>query len=277
MATVITVPGAFNSYNTGNFGGALFSSPNTVIDKPPGNDWRNWSISNSSSVDDVNDLDAMIKNAIVGLAVGQYVIVAGHSRGGQQIYRWLRDKAPTTTVLPSQVLFISSGNPERKYGGKAYLRPDTSPAAYPGPSVGGPGVGYGVPDNMRGFRLLDIARQYDEWNDYPNNWENQPSLDAIGAGNIHSSYSIAKPLGANGYPTNWNDWIYWDEGTITYMISPTVPSPVLVPAPDPENFRAQIFKGKYSQTRARFYAYKEAVARQPIEDGYFRIKPVQSV
>lgn len=264
--TVITIPGAFvTGYDTANFGGTLCAAPNTRIASPPGG-WRNWFVWNAAAVDDVNDLDVLMKDAIAaapGLGRVLPIIVAGHSRGGQIIYKWIRDKAPTTTINPAHVRFVSSGNPERKYGGRSVLHTAGYPPAYPG--TGGYGVGYGLPagSNCYGFEVIDIARQYDLWADSPDDEGYQPSMKVINQVNVHSRYASAPELGVDGLPVDWADWARFDEGDVIYLTAPTWP---LIPEA-PVSFLARVFDRLARRHRRRF-ALEEAKRRDPAEAGY---------
>lgn len=226
MAThVIYVPGAFGSYDQENFGGTMLQSPNVAVTRS----WNNWTISDSAATTDMNNLFDLIVDQFIAGAT--FVIVVGHSRGAQVIYKLLRELLGdlVAQVDTDKLLLISAGNPERKGRGRAVLRPDDYPAAYPGPSGGGEGVGYGLPTGgIAPVKLLDISMQYDEWSDYPNDWDNTAASDAIG-NSWHSKYEQAPELGLDGLPVDWNEWTYWEEGTVTYMVAP---AQSLVAAPE---------------------------------------------
>lgn len=174
---------------------------------------------------------------------GEKIIVAGHSRGAQIIGEGLREMKVETRLDRSRILLISSGNPERRYGGVVYMRPDLRKPAYPG--TGGPGVGYGLPlsGTTYGFIPLDIALQYDEWADFPNDPGNTMAKTAIGKGNLHSEYYKALPLGADGLPINIDDWGHFTIVTTTYLTSPTNPPPGFTFIPPMPTFRELAFRG----------------------------------
>ena len=269
--TVITIPGAFSIYNTSNFGGALFASPNTRISSPSGG-WNNWTISDAAATEDMNDLDDLMHTHIASSA-SLPIVVAGHSRGGQVIYKWLREIGPTSDIDPADVLFISSGNPERKYNGASYVNPAGKPAVYPG--TGGAGVGYGLPSTPTAYTVIDIARQYDEWADYPNNYAAGPAIDninTIGSG-IHSGYSSGTgPIDVDG-GYNPAEWAVFVEGNVTYLTAPTFPHPS-APAEPPLSFLCRLFGGKFFVQHRKNYVHKEAASRRTIEAAYTRPAPV---
>lgn len=260
--TVITIPGAFTlGYNVNNFGGTLFAGPNVRV---PGS-WNNWVLTNAAAVGDMNALDALIGAHIN--ATPNRLIVAGHSRGGQIIYKWLREKAPTSTYPTNKLLFISSGNPERKYGGRCFLRPDAYPPVYPG--SGGPGVGYGLPADLHGYQVLDIARQYDNWADYPNRWDNGAAMACINASDIHTAYSAAPELGLDGMPTDWADWTaYFESENVTYLTAPTYPLPMS--ADRPLSWLAELFRGRPIRQHQEQAVFRDAAQRRMIEAAYDR-------
>lgn len=268
---VITCPGAFSLYDTDSFGGALFDSPNTRIASPTWG-WQNWGISDSWAEIDMDNMYDLIADHIDD---DDGLIVAGHSRGAQIIYKLLRERLDdlTANIDPDRILFISSGNPERKYHGKSYLRPDEYPTVYPGPGSGGAGVGYGLPSGGIGeFRLYDIARQYDEWADYPDDWDVSAAIDAVDEANVHSSYDGAAHLDADGEPLDWRDWAHWTEGTVTYLISPAT-SPL---SPAAKSFSARCHGGDFQRHRLEDTSLDDSKTeyRRGIEVAYERQVPV---
>ncbi|WP_099024945.1 PE-PPE domain-containing protein [Mycolicibacterium palauense] len=264
MATVITIPGAYVfGYHTDNFGGKLFEAPNVRV---PGA-WNNFSISDSSATTDMNNLDALMRDHLSDTA--DPLIVAGHSRGGQIIYKWIRQKGPTSDIDPESVLFISSGNPERKYGGRAYMRPDVNGSTYPGPSGGGAGVGYGILESTP-YTVLDINRQYDTWADYPNDWENPDALAQL-SGDIHSTYSATPELGLDGYPVNRDEWSVYTEGNVTYLTAVTM---LVNPADRPMPFLARVFGGRCARNHNLQIGFDDQRIRTKVETAYVRPAPV---
>jgi hypothetical protein len=110
--------------------------------------------------------------------------VVGHSLGSQIIYKWIREMGPVSAIDPATVEFYTTGCPEMKYTGAAYLYPVETKPNYPGtqtPHTGdcptpvqfhnGWGWAYGVPDIIP-WKLWCIAAQYDGWADAPNNLNN---------------------------------------------------------------------------------------------------------
>lgn len=272
MATVITIPGAFSTYNTSNFQGTLFASPNTRIAGPGGleSNWRQNNIGNTAATNDMNDLDTLIGDHIDDVP-GQRLIVAGHSRGGQIIYKWLREKGPTSAHDPDKLLFISSGNPERKYNGACSVDSANHTATYPGDQPYG--NGYGTPATTD-YTVLDIARQYDEWADHPHTDDSTPARALTETLDVHSAYSAVAELGLNGYPTNLNDgWSYYVEGNITYYLWSYFPYPD-TPAQPAYTFRQRLFRRARRQADKQ-YGYLDLVTRAPMEMSWRRPMGIQ--
>lgn len=271
--TVITIPGAFSIYNTSNFGGALFASPNTRISSPSGG-WNNWTISDAAATEDMNDLDDLMHTHIASSA-SLPIVVAGHSRGGQVIYKWLREIGPTSDIDPADVLFISSGNPERKYNGASYVNPAGKPAVYPG--TGGAGVGYGLPSTPTAYTVIDIARQYDEWADYPNVYTNKRAMAAVKNNGIHVKYPNNTPnIAADGSYTA-SQWAVFTEGNVTYLTAPTYPMPNADETVGREwnkgfLYWTRVFGGFFLPMFRRAYVTKETAvgARAAVEAAYTR-------
>ena len=87
-------------------------------------------------------------SAIDALPAGTPVTPFGHSQGGQVIYttirRWVAD--PVNAPDPSQVTWVSIGNPENAFGG--VKRQDGLPPDTP-------------------YQGIEVIKQYDGWADYP--------------------------------------------------------------------------------------------------------------
>lgn len=265
--TVITIPGAFsNGYNTANFGGALFSAPNVRV----AGSWNSWWLSNANATTDINSLNTLIATHIPDSDDKPKLVVAGHSYGAQIIYKWIREKGPTSNFDRDRIRFISSGNPERKYGGRSVLHTSAVPPIYPG--TGGYGVGYGLPagSNCYGFEVIDIARQYDMWADSPDDESYSPAMRVVNQVNVHSKYYAAAQLGADGLPVNWDDWARFDEGDVIYLTCVTWP---LIPEP-PMSILARIFGGRAARNHRMQHALREDRTRGPAEAGYTRPVPV---
>lgn len=222
---VITVPGAFSTYNTANFGGAPFTSPNVRIAGPSGSEsnWNNNTITDSAITTDMNNLYTLILNNY-NLLAG--LLVFGHSRGAQTINKLFRERKAdlVANIDPARVLFVSSGNPERKHNGASVIHYSGHQPVYPGtpPYLNG----YGLPDPTP-FVVHDIARQYDEWADHPRTDDSSAQRTLTTNASVHSAYSGAADLTADGVPVNWDDWTWWEEfgGNVKYFVSPYFPHP----------------------------------------------------
>lgn len=271
--TVISIPGGFAlSVDKTKFGGHVWNEAvNTVL---PTGIWQNWSVSDSAAVADMNQLYDMIIDNIDNDDDG--VIVIGHSRGGQIIYKLFRDRYGdlAANVDPSRILFISSGNPERKYGGACVNNTLGDPPTYPGKvdDVYTYGVGYGLPAWSTGdFTMLDIARQYDRFADYPNNIHSTVAVGNISTA-IHTDYTTGVPhLGTDGLPVDWDEWAVHVEGNVTYLTSHTM---LVDPNSYPVSWLARVFGGRCLRQHNQQIGFDDARRRTPIEAAYERPAPV---
>lgn len=214
---VLTLAPAVNQINPEHFRGELFRFPYQPI-KVPYVHYPVAGLANSFAQGGVDKLDEFLHRY-----AGTRILVVGHSMGGQVIYKWLRQEAETSDISPYEVTFICTGNLERKYNGL--------PAGgdYPGPPDGS-----GLPDGAWGYKVIDIARQYDFWADHPNDTDNavamrniDPTDSGLGWGSpVHVDYSKVSPNPDD--PRNFSI----TEDTVTYVWSPTYPVPLI----DDEDF-----------------------------------------
>jgi hypothetical protein len=139
---------------------------------------------------------------------GQDKLVFGFSMGSRIASQWLRRYGPTSTVPPSELSFLLSGNPERKYGGALYVDPVQWPETWDG---------LGIPADTS-YDVIDFARQYDGWCD----WPNVPNPSATAIRNAEIGQSL---FGGHGdyYNVTLTDAANLSlvEGNVTYMFSPT--------------------------------------------------------
>ena len=105
------------------------------------------------------------------------VVLLGHSQGGQVIYSALRDWSTGALPAPDpeHVTWVSTGNPENKYGG----------------TMGGIGYtnGEGLPADLD-YDGLEVIRQYDGWADEPDDTGNLLAVinAQIGRQTLHTAY-----------------------------------------------------------------------------------------
>jgi hypothetical protein len=148
----------------------------------------------SGSVDGARKLNAAI------LATTGPVVVMGHSLGSVSICRWLHDYGTKSSELAEHVSFICLANSRRRYGGfvrmLGWAPNSTIPVDTP-------------------FKVIDFARQYDGWCDWPADiWNIQAVLNAIdGQSKIHTLY--------NDVSLNDKANLKFTEGNVTYVLSPT--------------------------------------------------------
>lgn len=137
-------------------------------------------------------------------------IVEAHSMGTQVECKWLRDIGPDSDIDPDDVIFVGTGNPERKYGGVTTVPDAGLPAIY-----GGIGPPADTP-----YTMYDIARQYEFWCDYPTGEMNDTAKRAAIAGLfLHLDYSQV----AVNDPAN----VELVEGNVHYLLAPTWPVPTV--------------------------------------------------
>lgn len=129
-------------------------------------------------------LNAMLPAAITDSGAEACVVI-GHSMGAQVIYKWFRDYGPSASFDPADIVFISTGNFERKYNGAVHI---------PGANLFGIPIvaqygGVGIPENTP-YRIYDIAKQYEFFADHPNNRSNSTAVNNALSGFIyHGDYS----------------------------------------------------------------------------------------
>jgi PE-PPE domain len=116
-------------------------------------------------------------------------VVFGDSLGAVVAQYWLAQYGRTSTVPADQLRFVLIGNSIRKYGGQLRSRPDHLAVAN---AVQVPGIRY---------QVLDIARQWDIYADYPSNTTSRWYSDAVNnakAGDrspyrLHATYENVDP------------------------------------------------------------------------------------
>jgi hypothetical protein len=205
---VLTLAPAFNQMNPNHLRGELFRFP-YIPTKIPYINLPFEGFANGG----MNKLDTYLHKW-----VGTRILVVGHSEGAQVIYKWLRELGATSDIDPTEVTYICTGNLERLYNG------------FPGGGDYPGGVdGTGLPDGAHGYRVIDIARQYDFWADHPTDTDNvvamrnvDPQGNGLGGGSpVHSDYSLvsANPDDARNFSLT--------EDTVTYVVSPTYPAPLI--------------------------------------------------
>lgn len=138
--TVITLDGEYGLTNMSSQLKGIVTNGNTVETMPFGN-WQTYP--DGAEFDQgVNDLNALILNTSGNL------VVFGYGMGAATACGWLTTYGPTSTVGPERLRFVLIANPLRRYGGLLATSVDPPPADSP-------------------YAVLDIARQYDGWCDWP--------------------------------------------------------------------------------------------------------------
>lgn len=155
-------------------------------------------------------------------------VVFGHSMGARVGCWWLNRCGPGSEIDPAELEFVLIGNSERKYGGVLY-----------------PWWAAPIPADTT-FRVLDVARQYDGWADWPDDLGNGEAVwnALVGQNTVHPYYEQVNIFdSANAVHA---------EGNVRYMWVPTRPLPVL------------------GTTRNAWIDQLDAAKRPAIEAGYRR-------
>jgi hypothetical protein len=209
MTTVFTLAGAF-----GNPAEMLVdlqgevTAGNTVVPINYPNDiliyWPGTGIGDSN----VRTGAKMLNEAIND--IGGEMVAFGHSLGAVVCNRWLADYGPSCGVSPEQLSFILIGDSMRRYGGMIYEMAGLAANAVAAP-VDTP------------YPVLDIARQWEGWSDWPTNNTNPDYFNALfnaidGANTLHNEYNVV----SLNDPTN----LTYVQGNISYVINPTVIAPL---------------------------------------------------
>ena len=140
-------------------------------------------------------------NAALQTTPGQKIVLA-QSQGAQVASRWMREHTNDPAApSASELTFILTGNPLRSTGG--YLIGRTE--------VGGT-TGQPTPTNTK-WPIIDVARRYDGWPDWPQNQSNQWAVDNANEGKqtLHTTYDQI-----NLYSTTHT---IWKSGNTTYVLT----------------------------------------------------------
>lgn len=130
------------------------------------------------------------------------VIVLAHSQGAQVASHWMRQHADDPAA-PSgdRLIFLLTGNPLRSEGGYIIGRRE----------VGGT-IGASTPVTSR-WKVIDVARRYDGWADWPADETNRRAVKNARAGmfGIHPRYDVVSLHD----PSN----TVWTRGTTTFVLT----------------------------------------------------------
>lgn len=180
---------------TKNFGGAVTAGPVVPVKYPA-------SVTRSSIPAGVEALSRAIASTPGDL------LVFAHSQGAQVCSRWLRTCA---NAEPDRVSFLLIGNPLRRYGGYGVGRKEFDGQ-----------VGLATPSGT-GYRVTDVALQYDGWADAPT----LPGVwAALNAANDRVGIHGGKGIHAMGYrAANLSDpdRKTYREGLTQYVLLPHGP------------------------------------------------------
>lgn len=214
-ATVLTLTGLnFNltNYMPRQFGG-VFARPPYVMRQVR----YPASLASHSISTGVEALDAAMR------ATAGPLIVLAHSQGAQVVSHWLRQHADDPTApSPDRLTFVLTGNPLRAEGGHIIGRRE----------VGGT-PGTPTPVSTR-WKVIDVARRYDGWADWPADETNRLAVRNARAGMLtrHSHYD-AIALADSSHTV-------WMRGTTTFVLTREVPPLRQGGSADPGVLQAQI-------------------------------------
>jgi hypothetical protein len=193
-ATVLTLTGLnFNltNYMPRQFGG-MFARPPYVMRQVR----YPASLASHSISTGVEALDAAIR------ATTGPLIVLAHSQGAQVVSHWLRQHTDDPTApSPDRLTFVLTGNPLRAEGGHIIGRREV------GGTTGAP-----TPVSTR-WNVIDVARRYDGWADWPADETNRLAVRNARAGmlTLHSHYD-AIALADSSHTV-------WKRGTTTFVLT----------------------------------------------------------
>lgn len=219
MTTVLTLPGAMSLGNMTTVQ-AAFGGPQSLLTQL-GDDsdatvigvvYNDWDAI-GGYVDAAKKLNAKLTT----LPAGERIVVVGHSYGAVGVCEWLRMYAATCEIDPTLITFVNAANSIRPGNGLSTML-----------GLYGPGGG---PVSTK-FKVIDAARQFDKWADYPNNYASPHYWQAYNACNIGDNSTGA----VNGVPNNihnsYQDVHLMDMkaaqttiGTVTFMLFETDPVP----------------------------------------------------
>ena len=155
------------------------------------------SLAPNSISDGVLNLDAALRTT-----PGQKIVLA-QSQGAQVASRWMREHAGDPAApRPSELTFVLTGNPLRSDGG-GYIIGRTE--------VGGT-TGLPTPTDTP-WHIIDVARRYDGWADWPVDQDNETAIKnaKMGKRKLHTKYSkvdINDPRST-----------VWTRGNTTYVLT----------------------------------------------------------
>lgn len=134
------------------------------------------------------------------------VVGFGHSLGAVSIGRWLHDYGPRAGQdLVDRLSIVLIGNSRRRYGGLL--------------TAWGWNENCAVPVDTP-FKVVDLARQYDGWADWPSDNRNRAAVDTALAG--QRTVHVAGYKDASIYDAENLKFV---EGNVTFLLSPN-PSPL---------------------------------------------------
>lgn len=202
-ATVLSMVGLnynINDYMPEQLQGVFALPPYTMqhIDYPA-------SLKRTSIDEGVANLDKAIR------ATSGNIIVIAHSQGAQVASRWMRTYASDGTAPDaSRLMFILTGNPLRSTGNGHII----------GLTEVGGTIGEPTPLTTKWW-IVDVARRYDGWADYPSDNTDQLATKNANAGqaSFHTNYS-----GVDIYdPEN----TLWSLGNTTFILTKEITPPLL--------------------------------------------------
>ena len=227
-ATVLTLSGLnFNLYNymPRQFGGVFARPPYTMrqVRYPA-------SLASNSISTGVAELDAALR------ATAGPIVVMGHSQGAQVATHWMRQHAADPAAPEAgRLAFLLTGNPLRAETGRGIGRREV------GGTTGAP-----TPLTSR-WRIVDVARRYDGWADWPSDESNRRAVENARAGmtRLHTHYDAVDLHDASH--------TIWTRGTTTFVLTR-------------EDLPLWQGRSQPEALRRAMAAYVESAYRRPPED-----------
>lgn len=202
-ATVLTLNGLnlnLTNYVPDQFHGMFNKPPYKIVKVDYPASFKSNSISTG-----VANLNSMLRSTR-----GQKIVLA-HSQGAQVASRWMREHARDPGApKPGELTFILTGNPLRSYGpGYIVDRKEV------GGTTGSP-----TPTDTP-WPIIDVARRYDGWADWPSNTQNIEAVTNADRGKftVHPHYDVV----------NFYDKTHtvWKNGNTTYILTKETTLPLM--------------------------------------------------
>jgi hypothetical protein len=210
MTTVLCVPGAFSFGNIATLESGL-GGPQELLTQLGDNSvaaivpvkYNDW-----DAIGGATNGASKIDAALHQVSADENIVLYGHSYGAVSNCVWLRNQGLTSTIDPARLTIVNIANSIRPNNGLAAML----------------GMYLPVGPVSTKYRVIDVIREFDKWDDYPNvtssphYWQalNNCNYGDMAPGNIHISYQGIRLT---------NPHVETTIGTVTFMLFETNPIP----------------------------------------------------